>query len=509
MRWLKAPISLFLALNICALLVIPPTQAREMSKAGEVFQKVQAGVVTIFTGAGHGSGFLADQAGLIITNSHVVNESAGDLRIKFGRNQIVEATVIENDREHDIAVLKVNLKRIDDLCVLPIYPGSDSTVLVGEQVLAIGTPIDKESLEKLMTVGVVGKFDGEVIYHDASINGGNSGGPLLNFDGQVVGINTFTQIEKRPTVRPGGGVIGMTPIRGPGGAVPAKYLSAALERARPKTLSVHPSAELLPDVPEVPYPVSQFLKTNPEFFTVKRSANSTIDSSSFEFRFATPPKRYAQSINLQNEFLGLRAKRAKRKKFLLTVDEFDYLNKKYYDYEKPVVQISIHPKTKLTEGTKARNASVFLGAATLTALSGGVLAPLLALPLALPQNQEYKKDFLRLALVGEDGQTIATPVETGRAPCHKQLLDALGNGPGNLDKSYIGKYAFDATAFNTEKNLVIVIAAEGTDKTETIKIPNKLKQQIVADFQPYWEYVEQQKSVKAVRVVSAESDTSQ
>lgn len=100
MRWIKFPLSIFLALCFSfnnAPLAIPAADAREMSKAGEVFQKVQAGVVTVFTGSGHGSGFLADESGLVVTNSHVVNDNAGHLRVKFGRDQIVEAIVVASN----------------------------------------------------------------------------------------------------------------------------------------------------------------------------------------------------------------------------------------------------------------------------------------------------------------------------------------------------------------------------------------------------------------------------
>lgn len=498
MRWIKIPLSIFLALCFSfnnAPLPIPAADAREMSKAGEVFQKVQAGVVTVFTGAGHGSGFLADDSGLVVTNSHVVNEKAGHLRVKFGRDQIVEAIVVENDREHDVAILRVNLKNIGERHALHIYDGDfDSTVLVGEQILVIGSPINKDFYEKTMTLGTIGRFDGEVIVHDAETVGGNSGGPVLNFDGEVVGIQTFSEPSS-----PG--------KYGPRGAVPAKYILKNLSKAKLISSSALPSEELLPDVPKEAYPISKLLKTNPEFFTEKRATLTSLHSPSFKLDIRTPPQQYKDCILTEDAFLRQRKARAKRKNFSLTADEFSYLNKKYYEYDKPVVTIKISPKTKLTEGTKARNASLLLGAATLTALSAGALAPLLAVPLALPQNQEIKKDFLRMALVGEDGQVVAMPIETGRESNDVFVFEAPGRKNATLDRAYVGRYAFDATAFDTTKTLSFVVAAEGSQKIEVVKLPEKMKQQILTDFRPYWSYVAQNKpEPPPVKMVSTDSE---
>lgn len=95
--------------------------AREFSKAGKVFQEAKNGIVTVFSSVGHGSGFLADDSGLVVTNSHVVREASDHLRVKFGPKQIVEGKVIVNDRENDVAVLWVNLKNIDAATPLKMF----------------------------------------------------------------------------------------------------------------------------------------------------------------------------------------------------------------------------------------------------------------------------------------------------------------------------------------------------------------------------------------------------
>ena len=176
--------------------------SREISKAGQVFQDVKEGVVTVFSSSGHGSGSLVDADGLILTNNHVVKENKGHLRVKLSPGVIVQGRVLEIDRESDLAVLWINLDNVKHYKVLPLFKPDrpDNLVLVGEEVIAIGTPVQRETLAKTLTTGIVGKYEQSVIRHDASINGGNSGGPLLNYDGQIVGVNTFITSAKGPGI---------------------------------------------------------------------------------------------------------------------------------------------------------------------------------------------------------------------------------------------------------------------------------------------------------------------
>lgn len=151
-------------------------------------------------GAGTGSAFVFDENGLILTNNHVV-DGASEIRVVFGKSREVEAKVIGRDAPTDIAVLKVeetNLPR------LPL--GDSDRTRVGDWVVAIGNPF---GLSHTVTAGIVSAKDrtGEdvqlgdnsgyynFIQTDASIHPGNSGGPLLNMSGQVVGISTAIRAE--------------------------------------------------------------------------------------------------------------------------------------------------------------------------------------------------------------------------------------------------------------------------------------------------------------------------
>src|SRR5688500_3447845 len=141
---------------------------------------------------GLGSGVIVDPAGLIVTNEHVIR-GASEIHIVLADGRQVDAEVIGADADNDLAVLKVNVSG-----ALPFAKvGISSDLMIGEKVIAIGSPF---GLKKTVTAGVVSainrsfKADGrtynDFIQTDASINPGNSGGPLLNIDGDVIGINS-------------------------------------------------------------------------------------------------------------------------------------------------------------------------------------------------------------------------------------------------------------------------------------------------------------------------------
>jgi serine protease Do len=139
-----------------------------------------------------GSGVIIDPAGTIVTNDHVIHGAAA-IHVVLADGRQLEAEVMGSDAENDVAVLKVQSKTLLPAAKL----GTSSDLMIGEPAIAIGSPF---GLRKTVTSGVVSavgrsfKADGRVyndfIQTDASINPGNSGGPLLNIDGDVIGINT-------------------------------------------------------------------------------------------------------------------------------------------------------------------------------------------------------------------------------------------------------------------------------------------------------------------------------
>lgn len=145
---------------------------------------------------GTGSGFIYDAEGLIITNNHVVEE-ADKITVRLHNGNEYEAQVIGTDPETDIAVIKIQANEP----LSPLQLGDSDSVKVGEFAIAIGSPrgfegsvsfghISALGRENLRGLAMQGLTFQNLIQTDAAINLGNSGGPLCNIDGEVIGINT-------------------------------------------------------------------------------------------------------------------------------------------------------------------------------------------------------------------------------------------------------------------------------------------------------------------------------
>ncbi len=155
-------------------------------------------LITVRTSSGavSGSGFVYDYEGRIITNYHVVEGAVeGGITVTFVDGTIVPAEVVGTDPYSDVAVIDVDLAAS---LLKPVRMGDSSSLLVGEWVIAVGNPF---GLADTMTAGIVSALGRQmqaphnyrivdVIQTDAAINPGNSGGPLLNLDGEVIGMNT-------------------------------------------------------------------------------------------------------------------------------------------------------------------------------------------------------------------------------------------------------------------------------------------------------------------------------
>ena len=170
----------------------------------DIYQRVNPGVVSVIVytadgEVGQGSGFVYDLEGHIITNYHVV-ENASEIEVTFPEGTRVRATVIGEDVDSDIAVILVD---VDQDVLHPLTLGNSSSLEVGQFVIAIGNPYGYSGT---MTTGIISARGrildslrasqtgsnyaaGDLLQTDAAINPGNSGGPLLDLNGNVIGIN--------------------------------------------------------------------------------------------------------------------------------------------------------------------------------------------------------------------------------------------------------------------------------------------------------------------------------
>ena len=178
-----------------------PTANDSALSVSALYDRVHQGVVTIKVttsqGEALGSGFVIDGEGHIVTNDHVV-EGASAISVEFADGSTYDAQLVGADASTDIGVIKVNAPSSE---LTPLELGDSSAVQVGDEVVAIGSPL---GLNETVTSGIVSALHrtitspnnfsiNDAIQTDAAINHGNSGGPLLDLQGQIIGINS--QIE--------------------------------------------------------------------------------------------------------------------------------------------------------------------------------------------------------------------------------------------------------------------------------------------------------------------------
>ena len=187
-----------------------PAAATSGSTVAEIYKRVSDAVVEITTSSSavspfgeeglqqaQGSGFVYDDQGHVITNHHVV-AGAETVSVKFSDGSTYDGTVVGSDASTDLAVIEVDAP---DSVLEPLELADSDELEVGDGAIAIGSPF---GLEQTVTAGIVSALHrqitapndfaiDDVIQTDAAINHGNSGGPLLDFEGRVIGVNS--QIE--------------------------------------------------------------------------------------------------------------------------------------------------------------------------------------------------------------------------------------------------------------------------------------------------------------------------
>ena len=215
-----------------------------------------------------GSGWVYDSDGHIVTNQHVV-ANANSLSVHFWNGATYPATVVGTDRSTDLAVIKVDAP---SSLLYPLKVGNSEALEVGDGVVAIGSPF---GLEGTVTSGIVSALHREMkapnnftitdsIQTDAAINHGNSGGPLLNAEGKVIGVNA--QIESDS-----GGNDGV------GFAIPSNTVASIVPRLISNGKVVH--AYLGVQIEPIPQGVAQQLKMAPGVEVTDVRAGTPADSA--------------------------------------------------------------------------------------------------------------------------------------------------------------------------------------------------------------------------------------
>ncbi len=228
--------------------IIPTARAQELpgrqiAPEAAVFEAVRSGVLRIDAGLRHGTAFLVDTlGGVLVTTDHVIGDGR-DLSIKVDSATRVPVQIVGRDRDADLAILRIDLSTCQHCSRLSLATHATEDVPLahpGERVMALGYPL---SQGLVLTTGIVSSIRRGVVISDINTNPGNSGGPLVNMAGEVIGINTFA--DQSPRIGPG-----------ISGALVVGELSSLIARAEMTIGDLPtPPAGRLPVMPAMNYPV--------------------------------------------------------------------------------------------------------------------------------------------------------------------------------------------------------------------------------------------------------------
>ncbi|MBA2705042.1 MAG: trypsin-like peptidase domain-containing protein [Blastocatellia bacterium] len=415
------------------------------------FQRLQTSVVTVWSETGHGTGFLFDKDGLIMTNQHVVGPSEY-IAIQFDEKRKVPGVLLAANPERDVAILWVDLTMLPDATIAPLATSSasDPSVVEGERVLTIGSPLNQR---KIMTTGVASKVEARAIISDININHGNSGGPLFNSIGEVVGITTFGDPDQ------GGGP-------GISGIVRIEETVPLIAEARTKmSQATKPEARLLPVDPTDTFPIEAIK----EVATAKKFDDDRYIFGLGDYRvaLATPTFLYRLQTEGEREAAKTKAKRNKKEGAVQGTyrpfDEFRNWREYIGDY-RPVLLIDAEPNA---------------GESFWGAVGRGVAANY---GIAVPANIRYKTDFYRMKLFC--GNNEVEPIHPGKILRGMNQKDRFVKAQ---DATYAGLYAYPANSISPACGSVRVeVYSEKNPKKADIKtLDAKSIARIAQDFEPY------------------------
>lgn len=443
---MKRSAGLLLALFLVPLALHAQVKAYDFSP---LYEQASPAVVQITTDDGSGSGFLITPFGHIATNYHVIRNSRY-IAVQFHDGRKVKAEVIATNDKNDLALIKVNSSLVEQIRPLKLLPeGQDSTLKVGIPVVALGSPLNQKFL---MTQGILSKVDDETLLGDFLLQAGNSGGPLLNIQGEVVGVNTFGESNISGAVRIG----------------PLRDILKTDEIWQ--SVAVEPEADLLPTLSAVRYPIDVLnLKVK----------NEPLDWGSYRFKAgsfnvtAITPVLVGKLQSISGK-LREENRYARRSKFI-SDPEFHDADDPYYEWHRTTesaldyaVTFDIRPESGLTADSEKK--------------SRILTKPFTVFEHKKPLDMEFKAEFLDFR-VYRDGVLIQ-PVMPGR-----QIIEGNSDAKTNqrfIDEAYAGTYVYSPKEFLSGNEFKIqVIDARKPDEVHkeiVFTADSPLIRQIRSDF---------------------------
>jgi S1-C subfamily serine protease len=419
----------------------------------EQFKKYQGSIVTVWSEFGHGTGFFVDDAGLVLTNQHVIGPSEY-ISVQSDREHKIPAVLLASDSDKDIAVLWVQRSALPGTVIAPLANADSKEPLAeeGEKVFTIGSPLNQT---KVITTGIVSRVEDRAIISDININHGNSGGPLFNSLGNVIGITTFLD-----TAENGPGISGIVRI---------EQARGVLEQAREKMKTVTaPSAELLLVEPVRPFPVGALrsslddgkLDVRPYIF----------EEGDYDVAILTPVLAFRMAERDKMEASHEKSRRLRRSSAAAAKPQFqptdDLRNwAEYLGEYKAVVQIRATPKLRETFGSALTRG--------LTAQNGYSTAP---------AKMRFKADFYKMTLTCGDKEI--EPIHPGKIAKMVSVKNAFVNA---TDATYEGFYTYPADAISPSCGEVSlnIYSEKNVVKAKVRSLSEKTINRVSEDFAPY------------------------
>lgn len=413
----------------------------------KLYEKVSPAVVQVTTDDGSGSGFLITPFGHIATNYHVIRNSRY-LAVQFPDGRKVKAAVAAVNPHYDMAILKVNSEVVQGIQPLAVLAeDKEGTIKVGIPVVAIGSPLNQKFL---MTQGILSKVDETTMLGDFLLQAGNSGGPLMNQDGEVIGINTFGESNIAGAIRVG-------TLR--------DFLSTPELLA--ESMNVEPPAEQLRSVSAVRYPV--------DVLNRKIEAEN-LDFEAYKFKagdFTVTAVTPVLIGKLQVMAEKRRAfNRQERRGQHISDSSYHEIEEPYYEWHRSTetsldyaVTFDIRPESGPTKRS----------------VSSRLIPPPLRFGKAGRTEMEFKGEFLEFRLY-RDGELVE-PIMPGR-----QVIEGASDQKNShfIDQAYAGNYVYSPEEFLTGNEFKIqIIDARNPNQVhkELVFTPDsRLIRQLRADF---------------------------
>lgn len=314
-----------------------PPAAVNAEKA--LYNAASGSVFRVEAGLGHGSAFLVDPAGLLVTNDHVVG-SADEVAVYVEPTARYLAAVVQRDPDADLAILRVAPRVVAGRVALRLAD-DPLEIAPGDRIVALGYPLNQPLT---ISAGMIANVRRSAILTDALINPGNSGGPMLSLDGSVIAVSTFLDAASYGP--------------GLGGGVLVTRARALLEAAR-NTPGPTPSDRPLAAFPQETYPVSALKAVADTIDPLMFSSLSRMTAGPFGISVSTPLAQMLSAVTTGRQVAKDRRKREERANLPGTQrysviaamrDWQDYVG----DLTAPVVAVKVEPLYGETGGSAFR-----------------------------------------------------------------------------------------------------------------------------------------------------------